>query len=331
MLWGTCIIVAFRAVCRARHRRGLIPSPLALLGRWAGPRCSDGRLCSLVVEAVTGQIIEPLQYGRRTGISAVAVVLATTFWTWLWGPIGVRLAVRLTLCLIVLGRHVAALEFLDILLGDEPALTAEEKFYQRMLAGDSDAAAYQAEDFLKTRTLADYSDEVAVKDGLRNWTSTRGELDYDEAAEHQVVEAVVDDLSRITLLPPASQAGDTDGNPDRAKPHEPLAPEWRRNAVSVCASPAAVRWMERSPRCSRCREQRRRASTPVSCRTPRRIHRQSGGTGNRGHTDRVPVLSRAGRFHRPTRAIWCDGCALAYNARIVVGFWTLSRRRCDRP
>ncbi len=131
-------------------------------------------------------------------MSAVAVVVSATFWTWLWGPVGLILSMPLTLCLVVLGRHVPALEFHDILLGDEPALTAEEKFYQLMLAADSDAAAYQAEAFLKSGTLADYYDEVAVK-GLRlaQLDVNRGELDHERRVLiKEAVDAVIDDLRR---------------------------------------------------------------------------------------------------------------------------------------
>ena len=99
----------------------------------------------IVVESIMGQVVEPLLYGHSTGLSAVAVVVSAAFWTWLWGPIGLLLSTPLTVCLVVLGRHVEHLQFLEVLLGDQPALTPEESFYQRMLAGDSDEAAYQAE------------------------------------------------------------------------------------------------------------------------------------------------------------------------------------------
>jgi predicted PurR-regulated permease PerM len=118
------------------------------------------------LEAVTGQLVEPLVYGRSTGLSPFAVIVAATFWTWLWGPIGLILSTPLTLCFMVLGRHVDRLEFLDILLGDRPALRPDESFYQRMLAGDPDEAREQAETMLKDGTLTKYYDNVAVP-GLR--------------------------------------------------------------------------------------------------------------------------------------------------------------------
>ncbi|GGF60073.1 ABC transporter permease [Azorhizobium oxalatiphilum] len=116
----------------------------------------------VVIEPIVGHIIEPLVYGRSTGLSPVAVIASATFWTWLWGPIGLVLATPLTLCLVVLGRHVEQLEFLDVMLGDRPPLSAPELFYQRMLAGDPVEATSTAEDYLKDQPLASYVDEVAL-------------------------------------------------------------------------------------------------------------------------------------------------------------------------
>jgi predicted PurR-regulated permease PerM len=117
----------------------------------------------VVVEPIVGHVIEPMVYGQSTGLSPVAVVASATFWTALWGPIGLVLATPLTVCLVVLGRHVERLEFLDIMLGDRPALSPPEIFYQRMLAGDPTEASEKAEEFLKERSLSSYYDEVALK------------------------------------------------------------------------------------------------------------------------------------------------------------------------
>ena len=117
----------------------------------------------VVSESITGQVVEPLVYGHSTGLSPTAVVIAAIFWTWIWGPIGLVLSTPLTLCLVVLGRHVDRLEFLDVMLGDRPALTPIENFYQRMLADDPDEAEHQAEQMLKDRSLTAYYDEVALK------------------------------------------------------------------------------------------------------------------------------------------------------------------------
>jgi len=115
-----------------------------------------------VCDIVMGQVVEPIVYGHSTGLSPVSVVVAAIFWGWLWGPIGLILSMPLTLCLVVLGRHVGRLEFLDVLFGDQPALTPVESFYQGMLAGNLDEVQNAAELLLKDRSVAAYYDDVAV-------------------------------------------------------------------------------------------------------------------------------------------------------------------------
>ncbi|MCY0385734.1 AI-2E family transporter [Robbsia sp. Bb-Pol-6] len=117
-------------------------------------------------DLIAGQIVEPLAYGRSTGLSPFAVIVAAIFWSWIWGPIGLVLSTPLTLCLVILGRHVERLEFLDVLFGDRPALTPAENFYQRLLVNDPDELLAQAESLLKARSLSTYYDEVALA-GLR--------------------------------------------------------------------------------------------------------------------------------------------------------------------
>jgi hypothetical protein len=119
-----------------------------------------------VVEPLTGYVVEPLLYGHSTGLSPVSVIVAAIFWTWLWGPIGLILSTPLTLCLVVIGRHVKSLEFFDVLLGDRPALTPVESFYQRILADNPDEALAQAEALLADRSLVDYYDQVVLQ-GLK--------------------------------------------------------------------------------------------------------------------------------------------------------------------
>ena len=151
----------------------------------------------LVVEPMIGQIIEPWLYGHHTGISAVAIVVAAAFWTWLWGPIGLLLSTPLTVCVVVLGRHVERLNFFDILLGDRPALAPEEGFYQRVLAGDPDEVAYQAEEFLKGKPLSVYYDEVAIRGlALAQVDMNRGGLTHDRRVQiKETVDGIIDDLS----------------------------------------------------------------------------------------------------------------------------------------
>ena len=151
---------------------------------WSMPLWTLGLF--VVAEGLTGQIIEPLVYGHSTGLSPFSVIVAAIFWSWLWGPIGLILSTPLTLCLVVLGRHVDRLEFLDVMLGDTPALTPMQSFYQRILAGDPDEMQDEAERILKQRSLTTYYDEVALKglqlaanDGQRGVLSHR-QLDRGE-------------------------------------------------------------------------------------------------------------------------------------------------------
>jgi predicted PurR-regulated permease PerM len=150
----------------------------------------------LIAEPLIGQVIEPIAYGHSTGLSPVAVVVSATFWTALWGPIGLVLATPLTVCLVVLGRHVERFAFLDVMLGDRPALLPSELFYQRMLAEDPAEAVDKAEEFLKERSLSAYYDDVALP-GLQLAQNdlARGGLDRQqtEVIKQAVIE-VVDDL-----------------------------------------------------------------------------------------------------------------------------------------
>ncbi|MGZ5988656.1 MAG: AI-2E family transporter [Rhizomicrobium sp.] len=116
-----------------------------------------------MLEAVTGQAVEPWLYGRNMGLSAIAVVVAAGFWTFVWGPVGLLLSTPLTMCLVVIGRHVDQLRFLDVMLGDRPPMAPEESFYLRMLAGNPDEAAEQAELYLQDHTMPAYFDQVAIK------------------------------------------------------------------------------------------------------------------------------------------------------------------------
>ena len=117
----------------------------------------------VVLEALVGQVVEPLVYGHHTGISPIAVVASATFWTWLWGPVGLVLSTPMTVCLVVIGRHVNRLAFLDVLLGDAPALSQVEIFYQRMLAGDPSEILDHAVGFMAAHSLLAYSDEIAMR------------------------------------------------------------------------------------------------------------------------------------------------------------------------
>src|SRR4029079_19030228 len=115
-----------------------------------------------VVEPLTGQVVEPLVCGKSAGLSPVAVVVAASFWTWLWGPLGLLLSTPLTLCLVLRAVQVNRLKFIDIMIGDQPALTPQQAAYQRMLTGDPVEAIEQARAFLKEGTFLAYYDEILL-------------------------------------------------------------------------------------------------------------------------------------------------------------------------
>lgn len=193
----------------------------------------------LVTEPLTGQLVEPWLYGRSTGLSGVAVVVAAAFWTFLWGPVGLLLSTPLTMCLVVLGRHVERLQFLEVLLGDQPALAPEQSFYQRILADDPDEAAHQAETFLKERPLSAYYDQVAIKGlALAQLDVNRGTLNHEQRVRLKAaIDDIIDDLSGHE---DAAATDIKEGEPDVA-PMAPvlsaaeLAPSWRGKPVLCVA------------------------------------------------------------------------------------------------
>ena len=124
--------------------------PLEVLGLYA------------TIELVTSNVLEPWLYGAHTGLSPVAIMVATIFWTWLWGGVGLLLAMPLTVCVSVLGKYIPSLSFLEALLGDEPTLTVHERYYQRLLAMDRREACIVADEFRKEHTLTSLYSQLFV-------------------------------------------------------------------------------------------------------------------------------------------------------------------------
>jgi predicted PurR-regulated permease PerM len=205
----------------------------------------------LVAEPIMGQVVEPMLYGHSTGLSPVSVVVSTIFWAWLWGPIGLILATPLTLCLVVLGRHIERLEFLDVILGDRPALTPIENFYQRILSGDPVEALEQAELLLKERSLSSYYDEIALKglqlasaDVLRG-VITEAQMERMQDAVYELIDGlegqpdadpdVAETENDVVTAPGAEQR-----LPRQPAPNVPLPPEearspaWRSPTAVMC-------------------------------------------------------------------------------------------------
>ncbi|MGY3448002.1 putative PurR-regulated permease PerM [Bradyrhizobium sp. USDA 4353] len=201
----------------------------------------------VVVEPLLGHVIEPMVYGRSTGLSPVAVVVSAAFWTALWGPIGLVLATPLTVCLVVIGRHVERLEFLDVMFGDRPALSPPEIFYQRMLANDPTEAAEKAEEFLKERSLIAYCDEVAVKGlQLAQADADRGALAYDRLAT--IRDAVTELTVDLSDQNDAPAAGETTTDPEAASAIDDSASNRAADTLPVLSKESlAEGWRSEQP------------------------------------------------------------------------------------
>jgi predicted PurR-regulated permease PerM len=254
ILWGV-----FSAIMRfvpyiGAFASGLLPVALAAAVDPGWSMVIATAALFLIAEPIFGQVIEPLLYGHSTGLSPFAVIVSTLFWGFLWGPIGLILATPFTVCLVVLGRHVDSLEFLDVLLGDRPPLTPVENFYQRMLAGDPDEARDLGEVMLKERSLSSYYDEVALK-GLQlaandfaRGVVTPAQLENIRNSARALVEDFEDH-------PDAEPAGDdatvnpsatptlaerthtrTEAVPGQAPPREALPEAWRGEAPVLCVA-----------------------------------------------------------------------------------------------
>ena len=154
-------------------------------------------LLFVVVEGIMGEVVEPQLFGDTTGMSPLAIIVAAGFWTLIWGAPGLLLSTPITACLVVLGRHVESLNFIELLLGDQPPLSPVQSFYQRILASDPEEVVFQAEALLKDLTLLDYYEQVALPGlALAQIDVLRGVMDRGRQGEIcESVQSVVADLS----------------------------------------------------------------------------------------------------------------------------------------
>jgi predicted PurR-regulated permease PerM len=151
----------------------------------------------VVAELLTNMVMEPLLYGQSAGVSQVALLVALAFWTWLWGPIGLLLATPLTVCVVVLGKHVAGLEFITILMTDEDVLEPPVSYYQRLLAKDALEADDIVADFLEAHPAAEVYDAIllpALSYTKRDRDAERVS-DDDVAFVHSATREVVEEIA----------------------------------------------------------------------------------------------------------------------------------------
>jgi predicted PurR-regulated permease PerM len=167
---------------------------LAVFAGWVQPLLCLGLF--LVIELTVAYVVEPWLYGTHTGISSLAILVAAAFWTALWGPTGLVLSTPLTVCLVVLGRYVPQLEFLHVLLGDEPVLSPDVQLYQRLLAMDQLEAHTVIELFIKDRPLVELYDTVMIPAlGMAEQERHRGVLD--EARENFLIQSINEFIAEL--------------------------------------------------------------------------------------------------------------------------------------
>jgi hypothetical protein len=187
----------------------------------------------VVLELISNNVVEPWVYGSSTGMSSIAVIVAAIFWTWLWGAVGLLLAVPLTVCLVVMGRHIPQFAFLSIMLGDQPVLPLEERFYQRLLARDQDEVAELAETYVGEHGLEALYEDVLIP-----------VLDLTERDRHN--EVLSEERTRFVLDNMRTLIEDLTERPDEAKEKSDEPGETKQmpsaetplGPVSVCIVPA---------------------------------------------------------------------------------------------
>ncbi len=162
ILWG-CLATVLRFIPYIGPWIGAsmpILLSLAVSSSWWIPLFTIGLF--VVLELISNNVIEPWLYGSSTGVSSIALIVAAVFWTWLWGPVGLVLATPLTVCLVVMGRHVPRLSFLSVVLSDEDALTPAEDCYYRLLTpGEHDEIEF-VDAYLKANALTALYDAVFI-------------------------------------------------------------------------------------------------------------------------------------------------------------------------
>ena len=199
VLWGACATVLRFIPYIGPWIAAAIPIALSLAvsPSWMMPLLTIGLF--VLLELLSNNVMEPWLYGTSTGVTPIALIIAAVFWTWLWGPVGLILSTPLTVCLVVMGRHVPSLSFLSVLLSDEEALTPAEDFYHRLLTIDEQDELEFVESYLKANSLAALYDSVFVPVIIATETDHRLELLDDEQrlVVEQSLRDIIEDLDTV--------------------------------------------------------------------------------------------------------------------------------------
>jgi predicted PurR-regulated permease PerM/CheY-like chemotaxis protein len=172
----------------------------------------------LVLEPITGSVIESWLYSQNAGVSQVALLVALTFWTWLWGPAGLLMATPLTVCLVVLGKHLPSLGFIVVLMGDRPVIEAKARYYQRLLARDQDEAADIVETYVSKNGRESVYDAVllpalyyAKQDRDRGLLS-EGDAQFVGQATREILDVLAHDAPALSETDPGDLSGSKPGD-----------------------------------------------------------------------------------------------------------------------
>jgi predicted PurR-regulated permease PerM len=193
---------------------------LAALPGWGGPLWVVGLFVGL--ELFTNLVLETVLYAGAAGVSQVALLVSLAFWTWLWGPLGLLMATPLTVCLVVLGKHVPGLEFVGMLMADTPTLAPEYGYYQRLLARDQSEAADLIDRHINTEAPRSVYDALllpALNYAERDRLEQRLSLDEETAVIEATRELLSDTAESIRRLEPKLSPPD---DPTFSGPREPL-------------------------------------------------------------------------------------------------------------
>ena len=218
LLWGfTAILLRFIPYI-GPWLAAIMPTALSLayFPGWMTPLLVVGVF--IVLELTTNMLLEPLFYGESAGVSEIAILVMAAFWTWLWGPVGLVLALPLTVCLVVFSKYVPEMTFVTVLLSDAPALEPYVNYYQRMLAEDQDEGEEIVEEYLQSHSQAELYDSVIVPAlSSAKADRKRGQLtERDEQAVYQCTRAILEDIDeRREQAPADSQAATSETAPDR--------------------------------------------------------------------------------------------------------------------
>ena len=170
---------------------------LAVFEGWMWPILVVGLF--LALELLNNMVLEPLLYSDSAGVSGVGLLVAIAFWTWLWGPIGLVLATPLTVCVVVLGKYVPQMDFIGVLMSDEPVMKSNISYYQRLLAMDQVEAAEIVEEHLKIHPVEQIYDDVLLP--ALSYAQRDGDLgrlaENDQQFVFQATREILDDLNNL--------------------------------------------------------------------------------------------------------------------------------------